>query len=82
VVGGDCVPVHLASAMMTPTVSFYRSTEGKIRAPRGEMHRFIQSPMKCSRCLKQTCDNDVACRESIKSSELAAAALALLLPPA
>lgn len=80
VVGGDCVPVHLASAMMTPTVSFYRSTDGRIRAPRGEMHRFIQSPMKCSPCLEQSCDNDLPCRESIKAAELAAAARAILLP--
>jgi len=80
VVGGDCPPLLLAAALGTPTVSFYRSTDGASRAPRGELHRFIQSPMKCSPCLEQGCDNDAACCESIKCGELATAVRGILIP--
>jgi len=80
VIGGDCPPLLLAAALGTPTVSFYRSTDGSARAPRGELHRFIQSPMKCSPCLEQSCDNDAACRESIRSADLAAAVRSILIP--
>jgi heptosyltransferase-1 len=80
VVGGDCTTLHLAAAMGTPTVSFYRSTDGVVRAPRGELHRFIQSPLKCSRCRQRICDNDQSCRESIQAREIAAAARGILLP--
>lgn len=81
VVGGDCLPVQLAAAMGTPTVSLYRSTDGRSRAPRGELHRYIQSAMNCSCCQEQTCANDGACRESIPPDEVAAAANEILHSP-
>lgn len=80
VIGGDCPPLLLAAALGTPTVSFFRATDGSTRAPRGELHRFIQSPMKCSPCLEQSCDNDAACRESIKTDALTAAVRSILIP--
>ncbi len=79
VVAGDSVPLHLAAATMTPTVSFYRSTDARTRAPRGEMHRSIQSPLACSRCQLSSCAKDAQCRESIKAGDLADAAMAILL---
>jgi heptosyltransferase-1 len=81
VVGGDCLPVQLAAALGTPTLSLYRSTSGKLRAPRGEMHRFIQSTRNCSDCRKLSCRDDAACRESITVEEMAAAARGILFPP-
>jgi heptosyltransferase-1 len=81
VFAGDAAPVHIAAVVGTPTVSFYRSTDGKLNGPRGDMHRIVQSPLSCTRCFKQSCDKDAACRESIKVSDMLAAAVDLLAAP-
>ncbi|WP_243374013.1 lipopolysaccharide heptosyltransferase I [Geotalea sp. SG265] len=65
VVGGDTGPVHLAAAVGTATVSFYRASDGKRSGPRGDNHVIIQSPMQCSRCFRTKCDRDRECRQSI-----------------
>lgn len=78
VVGGDEVPVHIAAAAGTPTVSFYRATDGKKSGPRGDIHRIIQSPLPCARCLKDHCDKDRDCRDSIEVKAMLAAAQELL----
>ena len=66
VVGGDTGPLHLAAAVGTPTVSFYRASDGKGSGPRGSHHVVIQSPMHCSRCFRTRCDKDAECRSTIK----------------
>ena len=65
VIGGDTGPVHLAAALGTPTVSFYRSSDGKGSGPRGNRHVVIQSPLHCTRCFRTRCDQDAHCRDSI-----------------
>jgi len=70
VVGGDTGPVHLAAAVGTPTVSFYRASDGKRSGPRGKGHVIIQSPLHCARCFRTECDKDAECRESIKVETL------------
>ncbi len=64
-IGGDTGPVHLAAAVGTATVSFYRASDGKRSGPRGDNHVVIQSPMPCSRCFRTRCDQDEECRRSI-----------------
>jgi len=81
IIGGDCAPVHIAAAVGTPSVSFYRSTDGKRNGPRGEIHRIVQSQFSCTKCLKQACDKNVSCCESIKVKDLLAAAVELLGTP-
>lgn len=65
VIGGDTGPVHLAAAVGTATVSFYRASDGRRSGPRGDNHVVIQSPMPCSRCFRTRCDQDEECRRSI-----------------
>lgn len=65
VVGGDTGPVHLAAAVGTPTVSFYRASDGKRSGPRGNRHVIIQAPLNCTACFRTKCDRDSACRDSI-----------------
>jgi heptosyltransferase-1 len=77
---GDTAPVHIAAAVGTPTITFYRATDGKLHGPRGEIHRIVQSQLSCTKCFKQTCDKDADCRESIKVSDMLAAAAELLQP--
>ena len=65
VVGGDTGPVHLAAAVGTSTVSFYRSSDGKRSGPRGDGHVIVQSPLPCAKCFRTRCDKDEECRQSI-----------------
>ncbi len=70
VVGGDTGPVHLAAAVGTPTVSFYRSSDGNASGPRGSRHQIVQSPLSCTRCFHTTCPRDEECRASITVEDL------------
>lgn len=81
VVGGDTETVQLAAAVGTPTVSFYRSTDGKQSGPRGEQHVIVQSPIHCTRCLRVHCDKDAQCRGTIKVETMLAAIEKLFGPP-
>ena len=65
VIGGDTGPVHLAAAVGTPTVSFYRASDGKRSGPRGGRHFILQAPLRCTACFDTTCDRDDECRRSI-----------------
>lgn len=70
VVGGDTGPVHLAAAVGTPTVSFYRASDGRRSGPRGKGHVIVQSPLHCARCFRTQCDKDAECRDSITADAL------------
>jgi len=65
VVGADTGLIHLAAAVGTPTVSFYRASDGSVSGPRGENHVIVQSPLACSSCQRTGCDRDAECRASI-----------------
>lgn len=65
VVGGDTGPIHLAAAVGTPTLSFYRCTDGERNGPFGSRHRIVQSQLPCARCQLMTCERDAECRTSI-----------------
>jgi heptosyltransferase-1 len=81
VVGVDAGPVHLAAALGTPTVSFYRATSGKVKGPRGNRHVVLQSPMHCTRCLRTHCDKDLQCRDTVKVEAVLAGVEKLLADP-
>jgi heptosyltransferase-1 len=70
VAGGDTGPVHIAAAVGTPTVSFYRASLGRRSGPRGERHVIVQSPLHCTACFRTVCDNDIDCRVSITVGSL------------
>lgn len=77
-IGGDAWPMHLAAAVGTPTISFYRSTDSRRNSPRGELHRAVQSPLSCSRCLDSECKRDQECMESVTVASMLAACRELL----
>ena len=70
VIAGDTGLTHLAAAVGTPTVSYYRASDGSVSGPRGEGHVIIQAPMSCSRCQRTACDRDAECRASITAEAL------------
>lgn len=78
VVGGDTGPVHMAAAVGTPTVSFYRATDPKRNGPKGENQLHVQSPLHCKACLRKECDRDIQCRESITADALMKSILTIL----
>lgn len=65
VMGGDTGIVHLAAAAGTPTVSYYRASDGMRSGPRGTRDVVIQAPMPCARCFRTRCEKDGECRQSI-----------------
>jgi heptosyltransferase-1 len=54
-VGGDSGPLHLASALGTPTVGVFGPTSGERRGPRGERARSIDAELGCADCGRRTC---------------------------
>jgi len=79
VMGGDTGIVHLAAAAGTPTVSYYRSSDGLRSGPRGVRHAVVQAPMPCARCFRTRCEKDDECRSSI-TAELLLQAIKRVLP--
>lgn len=78
VIGGDTGVVHLAAAVGTPTVSYYRSSDGLRSGPRGGRHVVVQAPLSCTCCFKTSCDRDQECRESITPQMLMVAVAKVL----
>jgi len=78
VVGGDTGPIHIAAALGTATVSYYRATDHRRNGPRGEQHICIQTTMDCSPCLLKTCPRDEQCRHSILPEKMLQAVNVLL----
>ena len=75
VVGGDTGPIHLAAAVGTATLSFYRCTDGMRNGPYGSRHRIVQSPLSCTVCMRKACERDDACRRSITVADMTQAAV-------
>lgn len=78
VIGGDTGLIHLAAAVGTPTVSYYRASDGSVSGPRGGQHVIVQSPLPCSRCQRTRCDKDDECRASITPEAVYAGIVAIM----
>jgi len=78
VLGSDTGPVHMAAALGTPTVSFYRVTDAARNGPRGARHICLQAPWECSPCLLKECPRDEECGHSIDVKDVQAAVEKLL----
>ncbi len=74
----DTGPLHIAAAVGCRTVSVFRVTDGNRNAPYGPGHRFLQSPLPCTACLRKRCDRDAECRRSISPEALAGAIAKLM----
>ncbi len=78
VIGADTGPVHIAAAVGTQTVSIYRVTDSRRNGPPGEGHIRLQAAMKCSPCLRKSCELDQECGQSISVAEVLCAVNSLL----
>ena len=78
VVGGDTGPVHIAAAVCTPTVSFYRATDPLRNGPKGKFHRHVTTSMHCRSCLEKRCVEDSKCRDGISWKQMIKAVESLI----
>ncbi len=77
----DSAPLHLASAMGTPTVAIFGPSKSNETGPYGNIHRVVEKDYRC----RQTCDEDVClyknykeCMESISVEDVMKAATEVL----
>lgn len=78
---GDTAPLHMASAMNTPTVAIFGPSKSKETGPYGNPHRVVEKDFPC----RFTCDEDVCnyvhhnqCMEDISVDDVYSAAKDLL----
>lgn len=77
----DSAPLHLASAMGTPTVAIFGPSKSNETGPYGNIHRVVEKDYKC----RETCDEDVClyrnykeCMDSITVDDVMKAATEVL----
>lgn len=81
VVTNDSGPMHLASAVGTPVVALFGSTNPETTSPLGN-HTILRKAVDCSPCLERTCPReDMRCMEGIGVDDVLAAVIRLLPEP-
>jgi heptosyltransferase-2 len=82
VISNDSGPMHLASALGTPVVALFGSTNPDATAPIGP-HRIVQAQVDCAPCLRRECPEDTyRCLREITPDAVLLAAEDLLLEAA
>lgn len=66
VIGPDTGTVHAASAVKTPTVSYYGPSSGDYSGPRRETDRVVQISPECGPCFKRRCEKGLCSDLDIK----------------
>jgi len=69
VIVADTGILHLASALGTPTVSFWGPTPRWRNAPHAPHDQYVESNPECGPCIKKTCDNFI-CMDMIQTAEI------------
>ncbi len=62
--------MHVASALNTPLVSIFGSTDPKRTGPLSANSRVIQGSVECSPCFKTHCENGYICLKSVKVKDV------------
>lgn len=68
-VSGDTAPIHVASAMKTPTVAFFGPTNALRHAPPGHAVKVMKRNLPCMPCYKKQCKHG-ACMKDISVDEV------------
>jgi heptosyltransferase-2 len=70
-VTNDSGPMHMASALLTPMVAIFGSTDAGSTGPAGEGHRVITKNLPCSPCLQRDCpEGHLRCMTAITPEEV------------
>ncbi len=68
-VSGDTLPLHIAEAVKTPTVSFFGPTLPSRNGPVNPISEVVFYKLKCSGCFKRKCSNPI-CMTKIKPIDI------------
>lgn len=77
-VTNDSGLMHVASALHTPLVAIFGSTNPVTTGPYTDNAVVIRHPMPCSPCMQTDCHGNFACMEDIGPDEVGAAVISLL----
>jgi heptosyltransferase-2 len=69
-VTNDTGTMHLATAVGTPVIALFGSTDPLITGPWGDGHVVIREDVPCGPCLKRVCPTDHRCMELITVDEV------------
>ncbi len=70
-VTNDSGPMHVASALLVPTVAIFGSTDKTATGPFGEGHRIIRKDLPCSPCMKRECpEGHLNCMTAVTADEV------------
>jgi heptosyltransferase-2 len=69
-VTNDTGTMHVATAMSTPVVALFGSTDHITTGPWGEGHVVVRKDVFCSPCLKRVCPTDHRCMKGITVEEV------------
>lgn len=70
-VTNDSGPMHIASALLVPTVAIFGSTDSRATGPFGEGHRVIKRDLPCAPCLERECpEGPLRCMTEITTDEV------------
>ncbi|MBI4826811.1 MAG: lipopolysaccharide heptosyltransferase II [Nitrospirae bacterium] len=75
----DSGPMHMASALLVPTVAIFGSTDSTATGPFGEGHKIITSNLPCAPCLERECpEGHLKCMTGITGDEVFSALIEIL----
>jgi heptosyltransferase-2 len=74
-VTNDSGPMHIGSALNTPLVALFGSTDEFATGPFGQQESVIHKQASCSPCFKRTCPIDFRCMRAIGVEEVVQMAL-------
>jgi heptosyltransferase-2 len=78
-VTNDSGPMHMASALLVPTVAIFGSTNKKATAPFGDGHKVVSKDLPCAPCMKRECpEGHLKCMTEINAGEIFEAVKELL----
>lgn len=64
----DSGPMHIASALLVPTVAVFGSTNSRTTGPFGEGHKTVSKNLPCAPCMKRECpEKHLRCMTEISS---------------
>lgn len=78
VICNDSGAMHLASALGTPVVAIFGSTEPRLTAPLGKRFAAVRRHVACSPCFLRRCPFDFSCMTQVTPDEVLAAARKML----
>lgn len=70
-VTNDSGPMHIGSALGTPLVALFGSTDRHVTGPYGQFESVVCKEAACSPCLKRVCPIDFRCMTEISVEEVA-----------